>query len=90
MNFEFVIVFTSNGLVFATLLYLVMTCEMPDSGGSAKFRIWAKIDGILAERRRESTPDCIPSSVARSSGALMMLECHEQKISSLGPPVKRP
>jgi len=42
MNFEFLIVFTGNGLVFATLLYLIMTCEIPDPRGSEKSRIWGK------------------------------------------------
>ena len=52
MNFEFLMVFTANGLVFATLLYLVTTCESPDSKGSPRARMWEKIDGMMTQPTR--------------------------------------
>jgi hypothetical protein len=86
MNFEFLIVFTSNGLVFATLLYLIMTCEIPDSQEPSKSRIWAKIADMMT-KRREATSVRLSSMVAGGTGALILVEGQEKQVSSFGPPV---
>jgi hypothetical protein len=88
MNFEFLIVFTSNGLVFATLLYLIMSCEIPDHKGSSRSRIWAKIEGMI-NQNREARSSCHSSMVVPGTGALILLEAQEQQISSFGPPVNK-
>ena len=89
MNFEFLIVFTGNGLVFATLLYLIMTCEIPDPRGSEKSRIWGKIDNLMTQRQ-DSRSRCLPSMVAPSPGTLILLDGQERQMSSPGDSVNRP
>lgn len=79
MNLEFLIVFTSNGLVFATLLYLIMTCEMAGSRGSASTGFWAKIDGMIS-RRRETGSSSLTSLESPGPGALILVEGHERTL----------
>jgi hypothetical protein len=62
MNMGFLIVFTGNGLVFATLLYLIMTCEIPDREASSRYGLWTKSDDAIYHRR-EASSNC-QSSIA--------------------------
>jgi hypothetical protein len=89
MNFEFLIVFTSNGLVFATLLYFVMTCEMPGPKGSAKSMARAKIDGLMT-MGRESISRYLAPKILDGPGTLMMVESQKPQVASLGPAVNKP
>jgi hypothetical protein len=84
MNVEFLIVFTSNGLVFATLLYLIMTREIPDPKGSATTTIWSNAK-ILMTRRRDAGSSCIPSVLAPVPGAVILLDRPERRTSAHAP-----
>jgi hypothetical protein len=55
MNMGFLIVFTGNGLVFATLLYLILTCEIPDHEVSLRSGVRAKIEDAINHRREASS-----------------------------------
>ncbi len=88
MNPEFLIVFTSNGLVFAAILYLVMACEIPDPKRSATSRIWAKIDAVMTQRQ-ETRARCFPTMVVSGSRESFLLEGQERQVSSFGPSVNK-
>lgn len=49
MTFEFLIIVTSVGLVFATLLCLVLSCEMPEPIQSARPERQTQIDRTLTK-----------------------------------------
>jgi hypothetical protein len=89
MNLQFLIVFTSNGLVFATLLYLIVTCEIPDPKGSAIFGLWARIGGMMT-RRRNARSGCPSLMVVPGAGIVTLPEGQERQIPSLSYTANKP
>jgi hypothetical protein len=66
MELEMLIIFSSVGLIIATVLWLTLPSELPDPIASDRCDIWTSLDQLTAPHREE------PASIRRVNPGLLV------------------
>lgn len=60
MELEMLIIFSSVGLIVATVLWLTLPWEHPESSKPVKAEIWSSLDHLLAPHREPAASRLTP------------------------------
>ncbi len=88
MNVECLAVFTSNGLAFAAVLYVLMTCDIPEAKGSRTSRLWTRACRMMTQCL-EAVSLCVTANIRHRHAERISLEDQEQQMSSMGSRVNK-